>query len=476
MTLVSHVNLFVHSMEERDCDSMVVEIDEDTGRSNARMPTPTPSWPPRRDCDTPTPDKFVPPCSEAPKGVCSMYWKTRSCVKRMKCRFLHVRNPERWWNSNGFFAELEQLIVHNVETAWRFIKASPPVPTAVLETIIRTCNNEASSPHVVLPNIIKIAEETFSRMLSSQRCPREHFVLMLKFYAKSHCNTQAFSVAQELTKYGYLLSMELARILLGCYHPPATRLYDLLVWLDNAGLFNSLYNRLPPCFTMDTPVPEVCSYLEMCALHQVKIYHYNTITLVNFFMAHTNCEAVIRVLELSDNPCVISPDQMEFFMLNHPPEKLDHVTNILVNMFPNNDLCVAVSTATWNYVLMKCCTQQRSAKAMEIFHFMSKCSKVIRKKTYLSLMVLHCDQNHPSEVLIVLEHQIHHHGDVSSVPKICQLLLKQQSWETVCHIVMCVINASHKVENRKLRVTFYRTMKHNDGICYWKRQERLVLT
>ena len=107
-------------------------------------------------------------------------------------------------------------------------------------------------------------------------------------------------------------------------------------------------------------------------------------------MEHTNCEGVIRVLELSDDPCVISPDQVEFFMLNHPPEKLDHVTNILVSMFPNNDLCVAVSTAAWNYVLTKCCTQQRSAKAMEIFHFMSKSSKVISKEVGRAIGGLDC--------------------------------------------------------------------------------------
>lgn len=66
-------------------------------------------------------------------------------------------------------------------------------------------------------------------------------------------------------------------------------------------------------------------------------------------------------------------------MLNHPPELLDHVTNILVSMF-SSKLCVAVSTAAWNYVLTNCCTQQRSAKSMEIFHFMSKSSKVISKE------------------------------------------------------------------------------------------------
>jgi len=60
-------------------------------------------------------------------------------------------------------------------------------------------------------------------------------------------------------------------------------------------------------------------------------------------------------------------------------------------------------------------------------------------------MLLLCDQHQSSEVLIMLQHQIHHRGDVSSVPKICQVLLKRQCWDAVCDIVMCVINASHKV-------------------------------
>ena len=102
-------------------------------------------------------------------------------------------------------------------------------------------------------------------------------------------------------------------------------------------------------------------------------------------MEHTKCEGVIRVLELSDDPCVISTDQVEFFMLNHPPEQLDRVTDILVSMF-SNDLCAAVSTAAWNYVLIKCCAQQRSAKAMDIFYFMSKSSKVIRRKVGLAII------------------------------------------------------------------------------------------
>jgi len=60
-------------------------------------------------------------------------------------------------------------------------------------------------------------------------------------------------------------------------------------------------------------------------------------------------------------------------------------------------------------------------------------------------MVLHCNQRHPGEVLTVLEHQIRHHGDVSCVSKVCQMLLKHHCWETVCDIIICVINASHKV-------------------------------
>jgi len=95
-------------------------------------------------------------------------------------------------------------------------------------------------------------------------------------------------------------------------------------------------------------------------------------------MAYTNCEGVIRVLELSHDPSVISPDQIEFVMLNHQLEQLDRVTNILVGML-TSDLCSAVSTAAWNNVLAKCCAHQRSAKAMQIFQFMSNSSKVISK-------------------------------------------------------------------------------------------------
>ena len=60
-------------------------------------------------------------------------------------------------------------------------------------------------------------------------------------------------------------------------------------------------------------------------------------------------------------------------------------------------------------------------------------------------MTLHCNQRHPGEALTVLEHQIRHHGDISSVSKVCQMLLKHRCWETVGDVVMCVINAGHKV-------------------------------
>jgi len=78
----------------------------------------------------------------------------------------------------------------SVETAWHYIESSPPVPAAILEAIIRKCAKDALSPHVVLPNIIKIAEGTFKKMLSLQLCPREYFALTLKFFSSNNCNTQ----------------------------------------------------------------------------------------------------------------------------------------------------------------------------------------------------------------------------------------------------------------------------------------------
>ncbi|XP_065892568.1 uncharacterized protein [Dysidea avara] len=441
-----------HGLEE-DFDSISVQ---QNGISNDRKPAP---WPPRRDSHTPNGFKSY---SEPPKGLCFKYWKTGSCSQKRGCKFLHVRNPERFWNCEGFFPELEQLILHNVETAWNYIKSSPPVPVNTLEVVIQTCVKQASSPHVVQSNMIHIAEGAFNKMLVLPLCRRESFVLMLKLYASNHCNTQAFWVVQEMTRKGFLLSKEMASTLITCYHPSVNRLCDLIMWLDKAGLFKSLFNRLPQCIAMETQEQEICNYLELCAHHQVKIHHSNTQTLVNFFMAHTNCGGVIRVLELSHDPSVISPDQMEFFMLNHQLEQLDRVTNILVGLFPS-DLCVAVSTAAWNNVLAKCCVQQRSAKAMQIFQFMSNCSKVINKEVYLSLMTLHCNQRHPGEALTVLEHQIRHHGDISSVSKVCQMLLKHRCWETVGDVVMCVINAGHKVEKSTMKEIKTNLLQNNEA-------------
>ena len=82
------------------------------------------------------------------------------------------------------------FLFYIIETAWHYIKSSPPIPAAILEIIIRTCTKEALSPHIVLPNIIKIAEGTFNKMLSLQLCPREYFALALKFFSSNNCNTQ----------------------------------------------------------------------------------------------------------------------------------------------------------------------------------------------------------------------------------------------------------------------------------------------
>jgi len=62
-------------------------------------------------------------------------------------------------------------------------------------------------------------------------------------------------------------------------------------------------------------------------------------------------------------------------------------------------------------------------------------------------MMLHCEQRHPSEVLTVLKHQLRCHGDASSIPVIYQELLKRQYWDVVCDLIICVINAGHKVRN-----------------------------
>lgn len=63
----------------------------------------------------------------------------------------------------------------------------------------------------------------------------------------------------------------------------------------------------------------------------------------------------------------------------------------------------------------------------------------------MSLMMLHCDQRHPSEVLTVLGHQMRCHGDTSSAPMICQELIKHHYWDVLCDLVICIINSGNKV-------------------------------
>ena len=66
-------------------------------------------------------------------------------------------------------------------------------------------------------------------------------------------------------------------------------------------------------------------------------------------------------------------------MKTYTPEQLDRVTNIVVTLFPF-DLCQKVSSKAWNKLLFQCCLQQRSAKAMQIFHYMSNASVKIDKE------------------------------------------------------------------------------------------------
>ena len=57
--------------------------------------------------------------------------------------------------------------------------------------------------------------------------------------------------------------------------------------------------------------------------------------------------------------------------MTHTPDQLDRVTNIVVTLFPH-DMCQKVSGTAWNKLLSQCCSQQRSAKAMQIFNYMSR--------------------------------------------------------------------------------------------------------
>ena len=96
-------------------------------------------------------------------------------------------------------------------------------------------------------------------------------------------------------------------------------------------------------------------------------------------VTHNNCEAVIRVLEVSHDPSIITAQHLEFVLMTHTLEQLDRVANIVVILFPH-DLCRKVSNVAWNKLLCQCCSQQRSAKAMQIFHYMSNASIVINKE------------------------------------------------------------------------------------------------
>lgn len=92
-----------------------------------------------------------------------------------------------------------------------------------------------------------------------------------------------------------------------------------------------------------------------------------------------NCEAIVRVLEVSHDPGIISPQHLEQVLMTHTPEQLDRVTNIVVSLF-TCDLCQKVSGTAWNKLLSQCCTHQRSAKAMQIFNYMSRMSIQIDKE------------------------------------------------------------------------------------------------
>lgn len=72
--------------------------------------------------------------------------------------------------------------------------------------------------------------------------------------------------------------------------------------------------------------------------------------------------------------------------MTHTSEQLDRVTNIIVTMLPH-DVCRKISSVAWNKLLAQCCSQQRSAKAMQIFHYMSNTSVKIDKEVGVALVV-----------------------------------------------------------------------------------------
>ena len=71
----------------------------------------------------------------------------------------------------------------------------------------------------------------------------------------------------------------------------------------------------------------------------------------------------------------------------HTLDQLDRVTNIVVALFPH-DVCQKVSGTAWNKLLSQSCSQQRSAKAMQIFNYMSRIA--IRIDTEVGVTVGGC--------------------------------------------------------------------------------------
>ena len=117
------------------------------------------------------------------------------------------------------------------------------------------------------------------------------------------------------------------------------------------------------------------------------LYHDLFLCYYSICMAHNNCEAVIRILEVSHEPSIIPGHHMEQVLMMHTIEQLDRVMNIMVALFPH-DLCQKISSPAWNKLLSQCCSQKRSAKAMQLFHYMSSSSIKIDKKVGRAFCIL----------------------------------------------------------------------------------------